>query len=101
MGSVLKFCLRFLEAVNKADMRTVYGRNLHMIEEKLKGLCDSNITCDVRNIGSSWCYWTPSQAELMKIISARELLKVQQKELYIPGFDDTEVKEMFNHLCSF
>ena len=66
----------------------------------MQALCDTNITCDARNIKSTWCYWFPSEAEVLKANNARELMMVKQEELYIPGFDDREIREMFNQLCS-
>ena len=100
LDSHKKFGLKFLNAINKQDMRTVYGKNIENISRKYSQNVDDVPHIDLINLKTRWKYWYPSQLEVKKTESAYELMEAVRGNLHIEGFSHKEMKEMFDMMCS-
>ena len=91
-----KFSLRFLYRVQSQNKQTVVGRNLSMISSRL----GNDSIDDIQYVRRNWVYWNLSLQEESQSIGASEAMMVRQQILTVPGFNQEEIMEIFDLLCT-
>ena len=85
-----------MTAINSHDRRTVFGQNLdsiHLIcQSQIHDLTENTVKNNIR-------YWPTKDEDVWQDQLCLELMKCQDEVLEIPGFEGTEIKDMFRYTC--
>ena len=94
-----KMPVRFLARLVENDLRTVHGRNLREIADQC--YVGPNISLlRPQLVKKHVKYKLPSNDEKWKVNMCKELLKVRDDEMNIPGFSSEEQAELLKYLCT-
>ena len=93
-----KFTIRFLARLIERDLRTVHGKTLNW----LLGQCNLE---DIDDLSSNLVkrhvlYCSRNEETDWKTSIASELYRVKKKEKEVEGFSDSEINDIFLHICT-
>ena len=92
-----KLCIRLLANVCKSDNRSVLCKNL----VKIANDCNSDVSqLTKRCVKENMTFFPVPDEQSWKIPILKELLDIRAQNLYIADFNDEEITNMINELCS-
>ena len=92
-----KISIRVLSKLYENDLRTTLGKNLNKISQ----LCDIPLdTLSPSLVKYSMKYYPPPESEKWRCEVILELLEEKKNNMEITGFNNNEISEMLEYLCS-
>ena len=92
-----KVSIRILAKLYQHDLRTIIGNNLSEISRTCN-ISKENLTPGAVKHGMS--YFPPPETEEWRAPVIHDLLNVQKNQMTLEGFNELEIKEMINFLCT-
>ena len=92
-----KVSLRILANLYQHDLRTVLGKNLFEIS-RICNISKDNLTPSAVKNGMR--YFKPPENEEWRGSAVHDLINVQNNYMTLEGFDEHEINEMINFLCT-
>ena len=92
-----KVAIRILANLLKNVLRTTYGNNI----QKISTLCNVSIELLTPSlVKNEMRYFSSPENEEWRDHALKDLINVQNNKLELAGFNDQEIKEMINFLCT-
>ena len=92
----IKLSIRFLANISVSNVQTVLGNNMFNIAHECNvDICDLSSNIVKKNMHFSRI----TEDSLWKVDFIKELMDLKAENLFIPGFNDTDIQDIFIFIC--
>jgi len=92
----MKLSIRFLANISVNNVQTVLGNNMFNIAHECNvDICDLSSNIVKKNMHFSRI----TEDSLWKVDFIKELMDLKAENLFIPGFDNTDIQDIFRFIC--